>query len=232
MVATCEGRLSNGVHLPNAKYVVAAVSSPDSTRNCFVNDPWLDKCLEIEESSGQTHIIGVRVLDGKGQIQYVTDLNKLYPLRTRAWAFQERTLSTRLLDCNYGEFSHACLESWDCECKLTLVPHPSTKASRNATFLSQRHIILRGPDSLQSWGAQGSWKRSVLYGWRTLTQQYMELGITELADALPAIGRCAQVLSHHLQLKYVAGLWSGPLTNDDLEELSATNGWKECSQGW
>lgn len=85
---------------PNAQSVVAVVSPPDSGIGCFVNNRWLCKCLNIEVSNGQTHNIGARVLDGMGQIRDVTDLNKLYPLRTRAWAFQERLLSTRLLECN------------------------------------------------------------------------------------------------------------------------------------
>jgi hypothetical protein len=211
----------------NAQFVVAAVSSPDSRMGCFINDKWPDKCFKVEDLNGQTHIIGARILNGKGQIRDVNDLNELYPLRTRAWVFQERLLSTRLLECNYGEFSYACLESWNCECNSTLAPHPSTKVWRNATFIGQRHIVLRGPGGLESQGAQGSWKRDVLYYWRTLTQQYMELGITESADVLPAIGGCAQVLSHHLQLEYVAGLWSGPLTSNPTKALAAANAWKE-----
>ena len=56
-------------------------------------------------------------------------------------------------------------------------------------------------------------------------QQYMELGITESADVLPAIGGCAQVLSHHLQLEYVAGLWIGPLKSNLTK---AANAWNEA----
>lgn len=211
----------------NAEVVVAAVSSPDSDKGCFMNDNWPDKCLKIEDVSGQVHIIGARVLDGKGQVRNVADLNKLYPLLTRAWVFQERLLATRLLECNYGEFSYVCLESWNCECRSALAPHPSSRVVRNTTFLSNRHIVLRGPNSHQSQGAQGSWKRSVLYYWRTLTQQYMELGITKSSDVLPAIGGCAQILSHHLQLEYHAGLWSGHSTSDSTKDLSATDAWKQ-----
>lgn len=84
----------------NAQSVVAVVSPPDSRIGCFVNNPWLCKCLNIEVSNGQTHNIGARVLDGRGQIRDVTDLNKLHPLHTRARVFRKRLLSTRLLECN------------------------------------------------------------------------------------------------------------------------------------
>lgn len=200
----------------NAQFVIAAVSSPDSNTGCFMNDCWPDKCLHIRDMHERTHVIGARILDRRGQLRTIPDVNKRYPLLTRAWVFQERLLSTRLLQCNYGEFSYACLEASRCECRSSLAPHPSSRVVRNSTFLDERHIVSRGSHSLQSQGAQGMWKRSVLFYWRTLTQLYTQLGVTKSADVLPAIGGCAQVLAHHLQFKYIAGMWKETLTVDLL----------------
>ncbi|KAL1650631.1 hypothetical protein SLS61_005880 [Didymella pomorum] len=56
----------------NAQFVVAAVSSPDSRMGCFINDKWPDKCFKVEDLNGQTHIIGARILNGKGQFFLIT----------------------------------------------------------------------------------------------------------------------------------------------------------------
>ena len=112
----------------NAHLVIAAVSSSNSNSGCFIQDQWPDVCLQLQDSDGGSHVIGARMLDRMGKALTISDVNDRYPLLTRAWVFQERLLSTRLVQCNYGEFQYACLESLTCECTAsTLAPHPSTK---------------------------------------------------------------------------------------------------------
>lgn len=208
----------------NAQLIIAAVSSPDSDAGCFINEQWPDTCLQIEDLNGKTLMVGARLLDRKGQACTEVDVNERYPLLTRAWVFQERLLSTRLLQCDYGEFTYHCLESWKCECRTSaLAPHPSSKVIRNSTYLGQRHLVLRGPHGLQSEGLRASWKKDVLFYWRTLAQRYMQLGISFSTDVLPAIGGCAQVLAHHLNLTYIAGLWKETLSTDMLWHVEHQN---------
>jgi hypothetical protein len=217
----------------NAHLVIAAVSSSNSNAGCFIQDQWPDVCLQLQDSNGGSHVIGARMLDRKGKAFTISDVNDHYPLLTRAWVFQERLLSTRLVQCNYGEFQYACLESLTCECTAsTLAPHPSNKATRNATYLGERHMLLNGSQVLRNQGSLSNWKRNVLFYWRTLTHEYMQHSISYSSDVLPAIGGCAQVLAHHLQVyedqnmsahklephrvQYVAGMWKDTLAMDLL----------------
>jgi hypothetical protein len=199
----------------NARLTIAAVSSPNSSDGCFINDKWPDICLSISNGAQETHLIGARVLDRKGQPVSTENVNEHYPLLTRGWVFQERLLSTRFLQCNYGELAFECLESSHCECRSIIAPHNGGtrkgkgkhKAIRSIRFTHERHLLTEG---------SGTNRVQILNYWRTVVQMYMELELTVPADVLPAIAGCAQLLAASLNLTYVAGLWKELLPTDLL----------------
>jgi hypothetical protein len=199
----------------NARLTIAAVSSPNSADGCFINDKWPDICLLISDGAQETHLIGARILDRKGQPVSTEDVNEHFPLLTRGWVFQERLLSTRFLQCNYGELAFECLESSHCECRSIIAPHNGGtrkgkgkhKAIRSVRFTHERHLLTKG---------SGTNRVQILNYWRTVVQMYMELELTVPADVLPAIAGCAQLLALSLKLTYVAGLWKELLPTDLL----------------
>jgi len=199
----------------NARLTIAAVSSPNSTDGCFINNRWPDTALLVSKTADEKYLIGARILDGKGQPVSTEDVNEHYPLLTRGWVFQERLLSTRFLQCNYGELAFECLGAARCECTSTIAPHAGGtrkgkgkhKAIRSLRFTNQRHLLMQGAREH---------KIHILHYWQTIVQTYMELQLTVTADVLPAIAGCAQLLASSLKLTYVAGLWKELLPTDLL----------------
>jgi hypothetical protein len=199
----------------NARLTIAAVSSPNSSDGCFINDKWPDACLLVSDNANETHLIGARILDGKGQPVSMEDVNQHYPLMTRGWVFQERLLSTRFLHCNYGELAFECLGASRCECKSIIAPHSGGtrkgkgkhQAIRSMRFTNERHLLTQGA---------GENLVHILHYWQTVVQTYMELKLTVPSDVLPAIAGCAQLLAKSLGLTYVAGLWKEMLSTDLL----------------
>jgi hypothetical protein len=198
----------------NARLTIAAVSSPTSSDGCFINDKWPDICMLLSDKAGESHLVGARVLDGRGQAVSTEEVNEHFPLLTRGWVYQERLLSTRFLQCNYGELAFECLEDSHCECKSIIAPHNGGtrkgkgkhKAIRSVKFTSQRHLLTSGKEN----------RVQILHYWQTVIQMYMELKLTVPADVLPAIAGCAQLLGTSLGLTYVAGLWKELLPTDLL----------------
>lgn len=202
----------------NAHLTIATVSAPNSSSGCFVNSQWPDVCLQAFNAADESYLIGVRVLDEKGPPVSTSDVNEHYPLLNRAWVFQERLLSTRLLQCNYGEFEFQCLESSRCECNSSLAPHLGRQSqwSRYLNFTRQRHFIVEGAQSAVLKGSADSWKHHALKYWKSIVVIYMQLELSYTEDVLPAIAGCAQVLMPHLKFTYVAGMWKETLSTDLL----------------
>ena len=92
----------------NAYLTIAAVSSRNSSEGCFVIDQWPDIGFLVSDNAKTAHLIGARVLDRKGILVSFENAEKRSPLFSRAWVFQERLLSRRILLCNYGEFESSC----------------------------------------------------------------------------------------------------------------------------
>jgi hypothetical protein len=206
----------------NSYLTIAIVSSPDSSKGCFIKDKWPDISFWVSNTS-EAHLLGARVLDKKGPLVLTDDVHDRYPLLTRAWVLQERLLSPRLLQCNYGEFAFECLESFHCECNSRLAPHPEKlpKWFANPWFARPRStfgrsILAQGAGTNWKLGARDSWKHQALEYWRTIIETYMELELSFPSDVLPAIAGCAQALALYLKFNYVAGMWKETLPTDLL----------------
>jgi hypothetical protein len=174
-----------------------------------------DICFSVT-TTDETHLVGARVLDKKGQPTSTSDIHKYYPLLTRGWVLQERLLSPRLLQCNYGEFTFDCLESSYCECNSSLAPHPRKtqlpKSFGNSTYRKRRFV----QGNTQKPGVRDAWRGNAIIYWESIVDTYMQLELSFPSDVLSAIAGCAKVMSHHLQFTYVAGLWKEKLPTDLL----------------
>lgn len=199
-----------------ATVTIVAASSPDSSAGCFLCDGWPDIGMTISDTSGDAHLIGARILDRRGVPASVKDVADHYPLLTRGWVFQERLLSPRLLQCNYGEFTFDCLESSQCECVSDLAPHPTgLMQGRTVGFFKSSFRRLRlPPDGRETEGARLEWKQATMRYWRSSVNIFMRTALTHPSDVLLAIAGCAQAIEPMLKTVYVAGMWEEALPID------------------
>lgn len=158
-----------------------------------------------------------------------------YPLQTRAWCFQERLLSTRILHYTKSEMVFDCLSAMQCECG-------ALEGHEGDPLLFPRRIIKLGPESIRTeplrvrikghvrqknWfedNSAGYYELQKLqrwYGvpefnlyhqlWRELIVQFSQKQITFQSDALPAVAGLAQKWPKDVTGRYLAGLWEKQL---------------------
>jgi hypothetical protein len=180
----------------NAHLTISATSSP----NCTVG--MLDFSNNSDRQFHGTNAAGGRysyiATPGfRAHPSFLTEVGertKYWPLLDRAWAFQERMLSPRVLHFSRGELIWECQEETFCECGL-MENHGKEK---------QYHEALRRCDGAQL--------ESI---WRELVYWYSRLSLTFQSDKLPALSGLAQRFQN-LQpgAKYLAGVWDKSLIED------------------
>lgn len=128
----------------------------------------------------------------------------VYALARRAWALQERVLSTRILHYNDREISWECKESFRCECQ-----EPSLSKIRDELASLQMFRPL-----FQHWDLIEFNKV-----WQKIVKSYSTRELTHGKDRLPALSGIARLiqellLRHSLDNTYLAGLWKFNLAQD------------------
>lgn len=124
-------------------------------------------------------------------------------LLTRAWAFQERILSKRIIHFHSEEMIWECQECRSCECgyfdweKSHLVYDHSFHELVKKTF-AKLH-------------AGHGTQEDIYRTWRKLIEMFTALDITEELDRLPAVSGLASCISQRLDSLYMAGLWKDDL---------------------
>ncbi|KAF2730049.1 hypothetical protein EJ04DRAFT_393351, partial [Polyplosphaeria fusca] len=122
------------------------------------------------------------------------------PLLSRAWAFQERILSPRVL--HFGpELYWECRQTTQCECGHK--GFAKLWAKREYVDLLQPSASIETPSS----------RLNRFTRWKRLVEKYSEQHLTYPTDRLPAISGLAKKLQQHtssyssLPLDYHAGIW-------------------------
>lgn len=125
--------------------------------------------------------------------------NPSYPLLTRAWCFQERLVSPRVLFFGVDELILECPTERSCE-EDTYSP-PSWRdggdlgIERGETFM-HRYSISTGKD------------QKIAAHWYQIVQHYNNLELSETTDRLPAIAAIAQRFArYNPDDEYICGLW-------------------------
>ncbi|TDZ23890.1 hypothetical protein Cob_v003451 [Colletotrichum orbiculare MAFF 240422] len=146
-----------------------------------------------------------------------------HPLLTRAWVYQERMLSTRVLHYGPYEMFFECRSNLWCECGR-IGYHGSSNSAPTAITK-----ILHA-DALDSEISSGSWQQEAQYYisrlWRTLVSSYTALNLTKSSDRLPAIGGLARHMAERRQGKYLAGVWGNAIHDDLIWTIQATSVFK------
>lgn len=117
------------------------------------------------------------------------------PLLVRAWAFQERLLSTRIIHYTSSELIWECKTVLACECTRI---RPNIQNSI-ADMISHNFVrqLAPGPD--------------LPIQWYRIVTQYSERGLTYECDIFPALSGIAKKLQAYGMGAYLAGIWSSDL---------------------
>lgn len=134
-----------------------------------------------------------------------------YPLLQRAWCFQERMVSPRVLFFTESEIIYQCFQDARCECGATTLH--KFRPERNRKWDTARLQVAKADG-----GPPYDKIETVDQGWRdVVATSYAPLHLSFGHDRLPALGAMAQKFqilrpNEH----YMAGLWSGSLWLDLL----------------
>ncbi|EEU35828.1 uncharacterized protein NECHADRAFT_77212 [Fusarium vanettenii 77-13-4] len=187
----CEIDLMGHVY-ENAQVTIAA-SRAERVQEGFLQDLIPYGCNK------QDWVFKMRYRDLEGQVSPVVIAPKLFRppldyLSNRAWAFQERLLSRRIL-----EYSAACVH-WTCQ--------SHSDCDRRG-----------GKCSVQELKKNTKVSRGVLYrneavtpeAWHTLVDEFSKRSLTLPEDRLPAIGGIAERFGLQSEDRYLAGIWQSHL---------------------
>jgi Heterokaryon incompatibility protein (HET) len=183
----------------NSALTIAATSSASGTGGLYRATP-------DYEVSGKT-------LDGEAfklffrrriehSLAHDPDMDAQLPLLSRAWVFQERMLSPRVLHFGPQELFFECRSDCTCECGEILgleIPLPAPKLSHWQVFISNNN----NADAYYCARA-----------WRGMVAQYSTLRLKYGSDRLPAFGGLARQVSQMRRSKYLAGLWEDSIIDD------------------
>jgi hypothetical protein len=148
-----------------------------------------------------------------------------HPLLTRAWVYQERMLSPRVVHFGPYEVFFECRSLIQCECGS--IPFYGSSGGAPIAVIKIEHA-----DALWNYGKgyEGESQAKVEYQgarlWRTMISSYTALLLTKSKDRLPAIGGLAKEMATVRKSRYLAGLWEDALNDDLLWYVSAKSTYK------
>jgi hypothetical protein len=122
-----------------------------------------------------------------------------FPMRTRAWTYQERLSAPRVLYISKQELLWECFENRLCECG------GSTFYFINQVDKSDFYDVCLQPIH-EDYVIQNMWRQLVI--------EYSVLNLTVAADKLPAISALANTIFDRRGSGYAAGLWKDSLIFD------------------
>jgi len=121
------------------------------------------------------------------------------PLLKRAWVFQERTLSPRMIHFTPNELYWECTTISTCEC--TEVTSSTNGKTRPNGIKDALHVMTTGEARTEP--LHGTPQRE-MWAWQSLVKEYSSLALTQPLDRLPALSGIASLMPED---KYLAGLW-------------------------
>lgn len=196
IAATCSSSAAGGLNTETPDYEVSGVTSSGEKYSLFFREKIDHHTENCSMDNGTSRPTVAR-----------------HPLLTRAWVFQERLLSTRILHFGPYELFFECLTDIQCECNGIVslgssdaVPMAATKLLYIDT-LENYEVYQERSGNAQHW---------VSRLWRTLVSSYTALQITKPQDRLPAIGGLAKSIRSKKESAYLAGLWKISLSDDLL----------------
>ncbi|OCL03224.1 HET-domain-containing protein [Glonium stellatum] len=175
---------------------LAATRAESSSAGMFARIPPEFKEHELVSGTGLNGIpysIFVRIAHGHQEGSIPT---REHPLLTRAWVFQERLLSSRVLHFGHFEMLWECAGATSCEClRAKYIPE---KLFINQTVAFKRTIE----------------RNFRVRAWHGIIQEYTKLNLSYHSDRLPALSGLAKAITAQTGDQYLAGLWKSSFLSD------------------
>lgn len=194
----------------NSSLTLSATASPNCDHGLFYKYPEPRiHTLSVANTNGIRQEVFVRsrnphwsdeLIDGykNNPLEHVQD----YPLLHRAWAYQERLLSPRVLHFCKTELVWECMERSACQC-----------GSFNPFEKAKKSIASSKKPKVETVVAEES---SSLQVWAHIVEEYSGLDLTYASDRLPALAGLAEHMHLDHQGRYLVGLWEDSLARDLL----------------
>ncbi|RMJ09245.1 hypothetical protein CDV36_011121 [Fusarium kuroshium] len=212
----------------NAYLTIAATSSEDSSGGLFSPQRVKQEliCGRRYGADGAPYLVAaVEDLPHPKLTDESRNLAQKWPLLTRAWVFQERLLSPRVVHFASPEMFWECREMSSCECG---------RLQESVKSHYEKKTTNRDDDPQQLLRKQ----------WLEMVQSYSALNLSYADDKLPALsGVATKMSSRRSKSRYLAGLWSDSLQFDLLwinkdamvpgKALNARpDGWRAPTWSW
>lgn len=143
-----------------------------------------------------------------GSLATSTPSNDELPLLQRAWFFQERFLSRRVLYFTSAEMAWQCPAQASCQCRGDQddMPPDHLPVGIGSKIANPRKYY---HTSALASAMQGKRKEEIARRWLDLVGDYSMLEMTFERDVFPALSGLAKVFGNLLGTGYKAGLWEG-----------------------
>lgn len=182
---------------------IAASSSKNSSIGCFFpREPIPSIALNYPSESPLARSIYIRK-----PLPIFQDAVNQGPLNRRAWTFQERWLSRRIL--------HYCQDQLHWECEEICLSEDGQRVLPDDYFKSKS--ILHPKKNPVSHQLE---HRPVYLDWYEMVHNYTQRDLTKAADKLPALSGLAGVFARLTGDRYLAGLWESDLAIGMLWQAS------------
>lgn len=181
---------------------------------------WLNQGTEITQSMSSSRVMAqIRTTEWYDKGMYLSRLQELPPLASRAWFFQEWQLSPRILHFDFGQLVWQCscgyLTQWHATIGQSFVPprispihldSQDTRSSARTTGLRKIAVFFRvlNPVGLR-WEA---FESTLMSDWQNTVERYSQLDLSFHRDKLAAIsGIVKNTKMFQRGNTYTAGLW-------------------------
>ncbi|KAH8666054.1 heterokaryon incompatibility protein-domain-containing protein [Tricladium varicosporioides] len=179
-----------GEYYRNAFLTLSALDSPDANSGM----------LHMRKNAPSVHLDGNLYL--RPASRSWQEVFREAPLSSRAWALQERMISTRVLHYGIDDVFWECLKSSRRE--SSTIEH--TLNDQSSEWQDEAFKRLLFPPAEIPVTRQGT-----LDKWYRIVRQYSELKLTCAGDKLPAISGIASRVQDLLQDSYLGGLWKSDI---------------------
>lgn len=181
----------------NAFLVIAATENTSPRDGIFTPRP--PPVRFAFERAGKSYPITIRTDDHspwreKHRVVDTQAVPRQPSLHTRAWAYQERLLATRIVHYTSTELVWECNTCCRCECSVVEQPEPGNEYDVGKSLKSQFSSNI---------GTNQAWESVILH--------YSVRKLTVGTDKLPALAGLAKRFASPEMGKYLAGLWYSQL---------------------
>jgi hypothetical protein len=189
-----------------AYLTLAATRSNGPKEGCYASPTTSsDKIFTFSNADDARYQMYVRESQDSSTIPHINDFemqwqsDNRFPLLQRAWAFQERILSPRVVHFGPNELLWECIELKTCQCSKW----PGYDVPHEGVFFESPSMTMA---SMPSSFAGSIIPAPINWKWRTIIEHYTSKSLTHQSDIFPALQGVAKSMQQ--DRTYYAGLWN------------------------